>query len=237
MAQAKVKPLERKVLRDTVYESLVTMLMSGTLAPGTPLSIDGLAHELEVSPTPVREALVHLERTGLVSRAPLRGYQIAPPLNPQQISQLCEARFIVELGALDLAFRRNAHQLAAELARAHARHVKAGEDVSGVVPDQTSMAAYQRYMDADWAFHHAIFRLANNSYLLGIADSLPAHLHRLRQSVTRGINDSVLAIDEHAEVLRAVEDQDLERAKTALYDHIAQVRVRAMADESAVAAS
>ena len=64
MAQPRVRPLERKVLRDTVYESLVDMLMSGALLPEAPLSIDGLASELAVSPTPVREALVHLERTG-----------------------------------------------------------------------------------------------------------------------------------------------------------------------------
>ncbi|NLA29071.1 MAG: GntR family transcriptional regulator [Propionibacterium sp.] len=55
MAQTKVRPLERKVLRDTVYETLVDMLMSNTLAPETPLSIDALANELAVSPTPVRE--------------------------------------------------------------------------------------------------------------------------------------------------------------------------------------
>lgn len=50
MAQPRVRPLERKVLRDTVYESLVDMLMSGALLPEAPLSIDGLASELAVSP-------------------------------------------------------------------------------------------------------------------------------------------------------------------------------------------
>ena len=95
-ANPRMKPLERKVLRDTVYESLVDMLMSGTLAPGASLSIDGLASGLAVSPTPVREALVQLERTGLVFREPLRGYRVAPLLDTDQVAQLCDARAIVE---------------------------------------------------------------------------------------------------------------------------------------------
>ena len=58
--------------------------------------------------------------------------------------------------------------------------------------------AYRDYMDADWAFHHAIFRFASNDYLMATADALPAHLHRLRESVSRGENDSQLAVAEHA---------------------------------------
>ena len=122
-ANPRMKPLERKVLRDTVYESLVDMLMSGTLAPGASLSIDGLASGLAVSPTPVREALVHLERTGLVFREPLRGYRVAPLLDTDQVAQLCDARAIVELGALELAFQ-NADDLAEDLAKALVAHAE-----------------------------------------------------------------------------------------------------------------
>lgn len=230
MAQSRVKPLERKVLRDTVYESLVDMLMSGTLAPEAPLSIDGLAGELEVSPTPVREALVHLERTGLVTRAPLRGYRVSPPLSPEQIAQLCDARLIIELGALELAFAQ-VGPLGAALAKAHAKHEKAAAAVSGMVVDKSTMSAYRDYMDADWGFHNAIFRFTNNAYLMNTADQLPAHLHRLRQSVTRGINDSQLAVAEHAAVLAAVQQNDLQQAKQALYTHIANVKDRSQRDE------
>lgn len=234
MPQAtRVKPLERKVLRDTVYDSLLDMLMSGALAPGTPLSIDGLASELQVSPTPVREALAHLEHTGLISRAPLRGYRVASPLTPEQIAELCDARLIIEVGALELAFKHPG--LAAELAKAHVEHERAAQEVAGLVPDQTNMPAYRDYMDADWAFHHAIFRFASNDYLMATADALPAHLHRLRESVSRGENDSQLAVAEHAAVLHAVQEGDLTCAKQALHDHIAQVKVRSARAETQVA--
>lgn len=231
MAQVKVRPLERKVLRDTVYELLVDMLMSGALAPGAPLSIDGLAGELQVSPTPVREALVHLERTGLICRAPLRGYRVASPLSPDQIGQLFDARLIIELGSLELAFG-NQEALAADLAKAHVKHQRAADAVSGIVPDKGNMTAYRDYMDADWGFHQTIFKYTNNAYLIGSADQLPAHLHRLRQSVSRGVNDSQLAVAEHAAVLRAVQAGDKEAALQALHDHLAQVKDRSVQDES-----
>ncbi len=234
MTQVKVKPLERKVLRDTVYESLVDMLMSGSLAPGAPLSIDGLANELQVSPTPVREALVHLERTGLVSRAPLRGYRVASPLSTEQIAQLCDARLIIETGSLNLAFE-DREALAADLAKAHLKHQRAAEAVSGIVPDKATMGAYREYMDADWGFHQAIFRHANNAYLIGTADQLPAHLHRLRQSVSRGVNDSQLAVAEHEAVLKAVQAGDKEAAIEALAAHISRVKDRSLQDETMAA--
>lgn len=225
-----VKPLERKVLRDTVYDSLLDMLMSGVLAPGTPLSIDRLATELRVSPTPVRAELVHLERTGLISRSPLRGYRVASPLDPEQIAQLYDARIVIETGALELAFTHP--DLVAELSAAHAEHERAGQAVSGVVPDPVTMNAYREYMDADWDFHHTIFRLSNNAYLMSTADLLPAHLHRLRQSVSLGINDAHLAVAEHAAVLHAVTDGDLVAARQALRDHLLSSKMRSAQDET-----
>jgi len=80
--------VDRKVLRDGVFNQLVEMLLGDRLTPGAGLNIDGLARELGVSPTPVREALVQLEHTGLVSRVALRGYRVSAPLTPDEIGQV-----------------------------------------------------------------------------------------------------------------------------------------------------
>ena len=234
-ANPRMKPLERKVLRDTVYESLVDMLMSGTLAPGASLSIDGLASGLAVSPTPVREALVHLERTGLVFREPLRGYRVAPLLDTDQVAQLCDARAIVELGALELAFQ-NADDLADDLAKALVAHAEVAKAVAGIPPDPAAIGAFRGYATADWEFHHAIFRHSGNTYLLSVSDSLPMHRHRLRQSVTRGVHDAEASVAEHAEVLRAVQDGDLEQARRAMQTHLANVKERSLSETTPDAA-
>jgi DNA-binding transcriptional MocR family regulator len=63
------------VLVDDVHEAIKSMIMDGEIPPGARVSIDGLARQLSVSPTPVREALARLESAELVVKEPLRGYR------------------------------------------------------------------------------------------------------------------------------------------------------------------
>src|SRR5699024_61113 len=79
---------ERRAMRTEIHQIIFDRLTTTTWAPGERLRIDGLARELNVSPTPVREAMVSLERSGLITYRPQRGYVVAPPLDQQQIDQL-----------------------------------------------------------------------------------------------------------------------------------------------------
>jgi len=85
-------PVSRQVLADHVYEALLEWLMDGRLEPGAAVSIDGMARELDVSPTPVREALARLEHTGMVRRVALKGYRVAPVFTREDFAELMEAR-------------------------------------------------------------------------------------------------------------------------------------------------
>ena len=62
------------------------------------------------------------------------------------------------------------------------------------------------------------------------------HLHRLRQSVTRGVHDAEASVAEHAEVLRAVQDGDLEQARRAMRTHLANVKERSLSETTPDAA-
>ena len=81
------------------------MLTSGRLEPDAPLGIDRLAHDLGVSPTPVREALARLEHTGLVVRRANRGYRVAPPMSSEQVAELVDARVVLECAAVERAIK------------------------------------------------------------------------------------------------------------------------------------
>ncbi len=67
----------RAALSDSVSAALRARIVDGSYGPGEPVRIDIVARELEVSQTPVREALARLEATGLVVREALRGYRVA----------------------------------------------------------------------------------------------------------------------------------------------------------------
>ena len=113
--------IKRQVLRAEVEELILERLLESRWSPGSRLSIDGLARDLEVSPTPVREAMVSLERSGLVEYVALRGYVVAPMLDVEQMTELLDARKVVEAAALNRAFE-NFEALLTDLEAAHARH-------------------------------------------------------------------------------------------------------------------
>ncbi|HIY23739.1 MAG TPA: GntR family transcriptional regulator, partial [Candidatus Brachybacterium merdigallinarum] len=115
--------IRRQVLRDEVEELILQRLLENRWEPGARLSIDGLARDLEVSPTPVREAMVSLERSGLVEYVALRGYVVAPMLDERHMVELLDARRVVESAALGRSFERW-DALLADLEAAHRRHAE-----------------------------------------------------------------------------------------------------------------
>lgn len=229
-------PLQRTALRDGAYEQLLDMLLGGALEPDVNLSIDGLARDLGVSPTPIREALVNLEHTGLVIRTALRGYRVAPPLTADQMGQLVDARIIIELGALDRALRHRT-SLIPMLRDAHARHQSVINDIdqlSATPARAQRVAVYRRYFAADWGFHVAMIRQADNPFVLQMAESLGAHVHRLRQTVGVGLTDAHQASTEHQQILTELESGAPDEAvRDALRDHLEAVRARSIADSAA----
>lgn len=226
--------VNRIALRDGVFNRLVEMLLGHQFEPGENLNIERLAKVFDVSPTPVREALVQLEHTGLVSRVALRGYRVAAPLTPSEIGQLNDARMIVELGALDIALQE-LDSLKLHLGAAHAHHLETVEAIRStppVTPTPDRIVAYREYFDADWAFHLTIMRHANNPFIVQMAESLGPHVYRMRQSVELGLNDMNEATLEHGRVLKAVQDGDPDRARAAMRAHLLAVRFRSLADSA-----
>lgn len=211
---------------------MLEKILNGSAPPGSSLSIDALARELEVSPTPVREALVQLEHTGLVSRVALKGYRVAPLMSSEQLDELFDMRMILEIAAAERAAER-APEVVAELQVAHARHVLAAHHVqqlrgSGEEPDDFS--DLREYFAADWEFHLTIFRAAQNTFLLESIESLNAHMQRLRQTVNRGKLDMPQAISEHTEILKAFEASDPEAIRSTVSAHLTAVARRVSAD-------
>ena len=80
MASSIVEPIEAdgRLLRERVYEQLRHDILSCNLMPGTEIREAELAARFEVSKSPVRDALISLEREGLVITIPRQGYRVAP---------------------------------------------------------------------------------------------------------------------------------------------------------------
>lgn len=222
----------RQALRDGVYEALLEKLLDGSMPPGVALGIDSLSRELGVSQTPVREALVQMEHTGLVTRVALKGYRVAPPLSSHQLAELHDARAMLELTAIERA-AQHAGDLLPELRAAHAQHVLAAHRVRklrGGGAEPADHSDLREYFDADWEFHLTIIRAAENRFLVQMAESLSAHVHRMRQTVDHGTFDIDQAVAEHAAILAAFESGDPEAPAAAMRAHLSGVAHRSAED-------
>lgn len=207
-------------LRSGIHSALLDRLTTAGLAPGTHLSIDGLAREFGVSPTPVREALVALERTGLITYRARRGYIVAPPLNSEQIRELFDARLVLERAALSRALSRNWAEFSPELRAAHLEHVETAEAIR--TSKTLNYKEVNRYFDADLAFHHAFFKHAENHFLAKLHEDLGTHGHRMRNSFASGRQnfDMDETIPEHYKILKRVEERNHDGALIALEEHL-----------------
>ncbi len=227
--------IKRRGLRDHVYDSILDMLLRQNPTPGTRLSIDTIARQLGVSPTPVREALVDLERTGLVTREALKGYRVAPMISAEQLTELFEAREMLEATAVRLA-ASHVDTLLPDLRAAQERHRLAGEAViEAYERGDSDVGLASDYFARDSDFHAVILEHSGNRYLRDMSAGLGAQLHRLRQSVHRGITDVREAIDEHMAIIDALSSRDAAAAEEAMTTHIRNVRARALHDQDTTA--
>lgn len=216
------RAVSRQVLADHVYAELLASLMDGRLAPGAVVSIDGTARDLDVSPTPVREALARLEHTGMVRRVALKGYRVAPVFTQEDFAELMEARLAIEPVNARLACERISKLGLAELEQAV-------EDLKSA-PRGPSFAEFKDYLEADERFHQLIAKQTGNQFMEAAYSSLGGQVQRFRLFGGVGITDAEFAIAEHQAVLEAVTTGDPDKAAAAMADHIRQVRARAIAD-------
>ncbi len=117
-----VRPLRRETNRlvEEVHERLVAMVADGRLAPNTRLYQERLAQDLGVSRTPIREALLRLEREGLVRTQPGGGIYVKA-LSEAEVAELYQVREILEPFAARLACERATPRDVAEVEAVHER--------------------------------------------------------------------------------------------------------------------
>ena len=209
------------VLSNRVYEDVLARIMDGSLEPGTPLRIGGIAQRAGVSQTPVREGLARLEATGLIRHLPLRGYIVAPPLGPDELTHLTEVRGLLEPEIVAQAVRRSGPTLIARL--------EASQQAAHAAPTGPTYRDYAPYLRASADFHAILTAACANPYLAAAVTNLPVHVQRFRLFGAGGVSDAAVSIAEHERILAAVIAKDPVAARQAMADHIQAVHTRATA--------
>jgi DNA-binding GntR family transcriptional regulator len=214
----RLTPLTRAPLCDVVADNLRRAILSGAIRPGQPLQENALAQQLSVSRSPVREALIQLERERLVVGRVNRP-AVVRRLSPDEIRQVYTIRAALEGIAARWAAANATPQLvmqleqrAEELDRATSAVESSGSEVAALAID----------------FHMAIAEAAGSVELLSLLRSLGNQIKLVMAAglatLTRRRTQDIHA--EHLEILAAIAAHDGDRAESLAIAHVHGARDR-----------
>jgi DNA-binding GntR family transcriptional regulator len=207
-------PIMRPVLTKAgyAYSEVRERIMSGVLPQGATVSQEALAAELNVSTTPLREAMRRLASEGLVILDAHRDARVAP-LTAAEARSLFEIRQQLDPLAVRLAAERRDD--------ADAVHIRAAAASLEPLDAGSGLAA----LEAHRAFHAALYRASHNDLLIGLLDGLWDKADRYRRAALETREDSpddrARVQAEHQAMMAAVLDGDPAAAEEHMRSHIA----------------
>ena len=205
---AEIIPIPRAALHEQVANRLRQMLVENRLAPGAKLNERELCELLDVSRTPLREAIKMLAAEGLVELVPNRG-AIALQLSEADVLNTFEVMAGLESQSGELAATRITD---AELAEIRALHYE-------------MMAAYTRrdlpgYYRLNAAIHDAINAAAKNPVLSLTYRQVNARLQALRFKSNQDEDKWAGAVKEHEQMIEALARRDASSMRAVLVAHL-----------------
>lgn len=208
MVDSHPRTISRTFLVEAAYEALLENILSGTLPSGAVVSEVSLAQELNVSRTPVHQALARLAKEGLIDHRAGRKPRIAR-FSREDVMEIYDMRLLLETAATQRAAKRIDPKIVADLSREAEDLAAAGDG-----PEWS-----RRALDFDQRFHDALAAASGN--------------RRLRQEIAKyrllvrafcrmtGSSEKLReALAEHREVLRGLADRHPASAGQAMARHV-----------------
>lgn len=191
-----------------VYKVLANSVVTGKAAPGTQLRPDVIARQLDVSTTPVREAMHRLEADGLAVKVPYQGWFVRE-FTEKEIRELYGFRTTLERFSIRLACQ----QLGPEDVKWMRKHQLVGK-AAIKSQDMEEYRAYNR------DFHRAILRIANNSYLISAMAQVALQSELLSARSINMLGRPSRAVAEHGKLIEYMEKRQVDAAEKAMEEHI-----------------
>ena len=205
----RLEPLtETLQLGTRAYHALASGIVGGQIEPGTQLRPDTIAEQLEISVTPVREALYRLEGDGLLVKLPYQGWFVRE-FAEQEVRQLYEMRAAMECFGVRLACQR-----------------MTAEELDGLREQQSVGEAALRDEDIDAYriynrdLHATIIKAARNSYLSTVMAQLALQSQMLMARTIRLVGRPSRALEEHGELIELIGKHQEKAAERLIERHI-----------------
>ncbi len=188
-----------------VADAIKKAIMRGDLKFRERLPLEELGKELGVSRMPVREALIRLEKEGLVVFNNRRGAEVAG-ITLEQVLDITNLRSMLESDAL--------------------KRAKDHYEPQHFVEARSILKKASRTKDADelgdlhWQFHHCLYAPCNRPIQMEMIDTLHSNVERIFRMLWRDSGLRSNWIEDHNEILVSLEKGDLEKALVMVEDHM-----------------
>ncbi|MBY4208037.1 GntR family transcriptional regulator [Rhodococcus fascians] len=205
---------------EVAYVELRHMILMGTLEAGSKLAQYELADRLQMSITPIREAVRRLSSEGLIELDNHKNVRVAP-MNATEARQLFEVRLSLETSAIELAATRRTDQDIAQMRAAAARLLP--------VTQRWGEDALLAHRD----FHRTLYLASHNDVLIRLLDDLWDKSDRYRRvglELPPGAEPRTIDHQEHFRILDLVVFQDAEGATALTRQHIVKSLTSAAID-------
>lgn len=193
---------------DQVYEFLRRAIVMMDIAPGEALVEKDICAQLDISRTPVREAVQRLAEEGLVDVRPHSGTYVS------RISYLVAEEGFVIRRALEIESVR----------RAAGRHTdEAGAELSAIITRMEALVAaghLEAYIDEDDALHSTIARMSGMPRIWKFITLAKVHLDRMRQLSAPVPGHLAMVTDQHAAIVAAISAGKADQAELAMRIHL-----------------
>ncbi|MGC4018517.1 MAG: GntR family transcriptional regulator [Muricomes sp.] len=195
-------------LRDVVFNTLRQAILRGELKPGERLMEIQLANKLGVSRTPIREAIRKLELEGLVLMIPRRGAEVAE-ITEKNLRDVLEVRAALEELAVQLA-----------CVRINPEGIVKLKEAAKDFEDSLNSDDITRIAEADVAFHDIIYIATDNERLIQLLNNLREQMYRYRVEHLKQKECHPQLLEEHQEIIRAIENGEGDVATRLTSQHI-----------------
>ena len=196
-------------MKQQAYELIKDAILYHRLQIGVTYSQDTLCNELNISRTPVREALLELQQEGYVTIMRGKGIQVIP-VTPKRARDIAEARYHLEVSGCTLAALRRSETQLLEM-----------EKVSAELASQCLSGDARTPYQLDRQFHRAIFLASGNTWMQEEIEKLRDNFLRFEtQSAFDHPDTAEQVFQEHRGILTAIAAQDEKAAAEAMRYHM-----------------
>lgn len=210
---------KHRLLRTEVYEYLRTEITAGNLKPGMFISMNQLIETLDISRTPLRDALLQLQSEGFVSFLPQRGIRINE-LSPKDIENLYEILGALESRILLSVFDQITPAVIDEMSRKNQEML-----------DQIEEENIYRYFDLNMAFHNIYAAMSSNTPLKNLIETVRQRLFVFgKKDWSRKMRE--LNYSEHLEFLSLLKKSNAIKAADYLRDYHCNYQILKEAEKS-----